>query len=450
MKKIFSKCLTAVAAVSLLLSLTMFVSAAGAPTMEVQFEKDTYAAGDIVTAQVYVKGVEYNTIGFSLKYDTQVMKPVTATGADSDKVLQLVGVNELYDGVNETGYYVTNACAADLSAGTLKVNMYVSPGLGNITADDSGRLLATIRFKMVKDGRPELQFATLAGDVDFANQTCYAYLNGKGPEFTTKVVYLQESGEDDDQAVRAVEAMIDAIAGSSDRASAVAQARSAYDALTETQKALVGNYDVLTAAEAALDKDLTDVKAEAKAGLDAYKNPDNYRDAQKEELAAGEKPNINLYFAGKNAIDSAKTLSEVEKAVSDAKAAMDAIKTDAELTGLETAKEKAKEELGSYKNEKDYRDAQKKDLAAAIENGKSAIDNAKTLSDVQKALDDAKAAMDAIKTDAQLTAEENAAKGGSKAPQTGDSTAVLPVAMLLAALLGGAGLVVTKLAKGRS
>ena len=443
MKKIFSKCLTAVAAVSLLLSLTMFVSAAGAPTMEVQFEKDTYAAGDIVTAQVYVKGVEYNTIGFSLKYDTQVMKPVTATGADSDKVLQLVGVNELYDGVNETGYYVTNACAADLSAGTLKVNMYVSPGLGNITADDSGRLLATIRFKMVKDGRPELQFATLAGDVDFANQTCYAYLNGKGPEFTTKVVYLQESGEDDDQAVRAVEAMIDAIAGSSDRASAVAQARSAYDALTETQKALVGNYDVLTAAEAALDKDLTDVKAEAKAGLDAYKNPDNYRDAQKEELAAA-------IEAGKNAIDSAKTLSEVEKAVSDAKAAMDAIKTDAELTGLETAKEKAKEELYSYKNEKDYRDAQKKELAAAIENGKSAIDNAKTLSDVQKALDDAKAAMDAIKTDAQLTAEENAAKGGSKAPQTGDSTAVLPVAMLLAALLGGAGLVVTKLAKGRS
>ena len=129
---------------------------------------------------------------------------------------------------------------------------------------------------------------------------------------------------------------------------------------------------------------------------------------------------------------------------------MDAIKTDAELTGLETAKEKAKEELYSYKNEKDYRDAQKKELAAAIENGKSAIDNAKTLSDVQKALDDAKAAMDAIKTDAQLTAEENAAKGGSKAPQTGDSTAVLPVALLLAALLGGAGLVVTKLAKGRS
>ena len=268
MKKLFSKCLTAVLAVSLMLTLGMFASAAGSATMEVRFEKDKYSAGDIVTAQVYVKSVEYNAVGFSLKYNTDIMKPVTAEGTDSDKVLQLVRVNELYDGINETGYYQTNACAADLSAGTLKVNLFVQPGAGTIgdnngavAAGDEGRLLATISFKMLEDGKPELEFATLAGDPDFANKTCYALLNGKGPEFITEVVYLEESISNDELAARAVEAKIDAIAASSDKAAAVAAARSAYDALTETQKALVDNYDVLTAAEAALASELADAKA---------------------------------------------------------------------------------------------------------------------------------------------------------------------------------------------
>lgn len=86
----------------------------------------------------------------------------------------------------------------------------------------------------------------------------------------------------------------------------------------------------------------------------------------------------------------------------------------------------AKEELDNYKNPKDYRAAQQKELEAAIEAGKAAIDEAKKAAyvdgnptshdpvsakkEVEKALKAAKANIDKIKTDAQLKQEETADK----------------------------------------
>ena len=99
-------------------------------------------------------------------------------------------------------------------------------------------------------------------------------------------------------------------------------------------------------------------------------------------------------------------------ALANAKAAIDAIKTDAQLTAeeLAAAKRTAKSALLSYKDTHDYRAEQKAELSNAIDDGIAAINAATNTDEVAAALEAAKAVMDAIKTDAQLTAEEAAAE----------------------------------------
>jgi putative cell wall-binding protein len=149
------------------------------------------------------------------------------------------------------------------------------------------------------------------------------------------------------------------------------------------------------------EEELAAAKTAAKNELDSYKNPADYRQAQKDELAAA-------VAAGKDAIDAAADIAGVNSALATAKAAIDEIKTDAQLTAeeLATAKTNAKNELDSYKDAADYRDAEKAELSAAVVAGKAAIDAAADIAGVNSALATAKAAIDKIKTDAQLTAEE--------------------------------------------
>lgn len=82
---------------------------------------------------------------------------------------------------------------------------------------------------------------------------------------------------------------------------------------------------VLTPAQAAL----AEAKANAKAALDSYKNPADYRAAQKAELASA-------IDAGKAAIDAAADIAGVNAALAAAKTAVDAVKTDAQLKAEET------------------------------------------------------------------------------------------------------------------
>ncbi len=81
----------------------------------------------------------------------------------------------------------------------------------------------------------------------------------------------------------------------------------------------------------------------------------------------------------------------------------DALKAAAELADAKAA---AKEALAKYKNADDYRPAQKTELETAISDGNDNIDTAANIDAVNTALENAKATVDAIKTDAQLTAEE--------------------------------------------
>lgn len=193
---------------------------------------------------------------------------------------------------------------------------------------------------------------------------------------------------------------------------------------------------------AQLDKEeaeaLAAAKVEAKKIVRNYKNPDDYRDAQKAELEA-------IIKAADAAIDVAPNQYAVGKAVQTAKNSMDELKTAAQLDkeeaeALAAAKEAAKEELAKYKNPADYRDAQKAELEDAIKAANEAIDAAETPEAVAKTLDEAKASLDKIKTAAQLDKEEaDAAKPGTdkdnkkdNGVKTGDETAVA----LLFALLG--------------
>lgn len=77
---------------------------------------------------------------------------------------------------------------------------------------------------------------------------------------------------------------------------------------------------------------------------------------------------------------------------------------------LTKAKNKAKKELIAYTKPADYRETQKREVIKAIGDGKNAIDFAKDEAGVKKALSNAKAAIDCIKTNAQLTEEEEKAR----------------------------------------
>ena len=174
----------------------------------------------------------------------------------------------------------------------------------------------------------------------------------------------------------------------------------------------------LTAEELAL----ATAKATAKDTLANYANKDDYRTAEQEDLATA-------ITNGNTAIDKSTDIAGVTKAIADAQAVIDAIKTDAQFTAdelaLATAKTTAKASLSSYADKTDYRTAEQEDLATAIENGNTAIDKSTDIAGVTKSLADAKAVIDAIKTDAELTAEEDTTT--VKPPvEPEDTTTVIP------------------------
>lgn len=195
--------------VAWMLALTMFlamavtspvyVSAAEAPSMEVQFEKDWYPADEIITARVFIKNATFNAAGLSLKYDTDIMTVVSEDGTEGDKP-GLIRIENKYDKNENTGYFVTLGRTVDSAAGTLKALFYVKERVGGntVTADSEGILAASVSFKMKTDAKPELQFAAVSGDADFSNHT-FLILNAgvQDENATASVVYLEEGAQED-------------------------------------------------------------------------------------------------------------------------------------------------------------------------------------------------------------------------------------------------------------
>lgn len=113
-----------------------------------------------------------------------------------------------------------------------------------------------------------------------------------------------------------------------DSGKTIEEARKAYDALTEEQKELVTNLDILKQAEdkyAELNKEyLEEQKEKAKAELDAYKDMSEYAQAQQEELKA-------IIEQGKKAIDEAESVTDITSAKEAAMKKMDEVKTREEI-----------------------------------------------------------------------------------------------------------------------
>ena len=164
---------------------------------------------------------------------------------------------------------------------------------------------------------------------------------------------------------------------------------------------------------------LQEEKTAAKDEIANYKNASDYRDAQKTELETA-------IEEGKAAVDKATSSYYIQRAVDDAKAEIDKIKTDAQLTAeeaeaaeqaLEDAKTQAKTGLESYKSAADYRDAEQTRLNELILLGKKAIDGASDQDGINSALSAAKSEIDKLTTNAQWEEAEafDAKKEAAKA-----------------------------------
>ena len=154
---------------------------------------------------------------------------------------------------------------------------------------------------------------------------------------------------------------------------------------------------------------LDEMKQEAIETLEAYNdNKDQYREPQQQELAAA----INK---GKEEINKAATIEDVEKALDDAQEVIDQIKTDEELKeeeqqaleqALNAVKEKALKELDAYNKKAGDYQREKDAFEAAIAEGKEAVRQATTQEGVEKALNDAKAKIDEIMSDKDYADQE--------------------------------------------
>ena len=242
----------------LMLTLSMLLpvmaGAAASPSMEIQFEKSNYSADELVVAKIYVKDAVFNMAGFSITYNTGMMKAVTSSGADSTVPGQLIKVENQFDDNTGEGLFTAQGRKADVAKGTMSAVLYldVDAASKEINADSDGVLIASITFKMLANGKPTVNLAYLEGDPDFRDKT-FLILNAGKQDLNASagVVYLGSDSSADKVAAEAVEALINAIGTVTlESKPKIDAARSAYDNLTGAQKLLVENYSKLTDAEA--------------------------------------------------------------------------------------------------------------------------------------------------------------------------------------------------------
>lgn len=151
--------------------------------------------------------------------------------------------------------------------------------------------------------------------------------------------------------------------------------------------------DTLKTAAQYADEELAVDKANAIDQISNYHAEDAY-------LAEEAAERTTAVENGLAAVAAATNVEEIAQAVTDVKAAIDTLKTKADIVF------EAWQEVSTYKAELIYRDAQASERQGAIAAAKTALDNANCKADVEAAVEKAKAAIDALKTDAELTEEE--------------------------------------------
>ena len=194
-----------------------------------ELERDSYSAGDTVTANVYlVSGSKANTMGYGLSYNPEVM------------VYQSAQAGEKLSIVNSE---------IDKNTGSVVREFYVTPGTA-LTEDENGRVLIdTLTFVMTADGNVGMNFVPVEDATDVPNEGAYAISDGEELETGVKVVYLATAAEDMAAAAKADE-LIEAIGEPVyEYGAEIDAAREAYEALTEEQKGYVKKLEKLETSE---------------------------------------------------------------------------------------------------------------------------------------------------------------------------------------------------------
>lgn len=178
------------------------------------------------------------------------------------------------------------------------------------------------------------------------------------------------------------------------------------------------------------------VAANAKAEIKTYKDPADYRDAEKtalnekvqewqDKIAKAATDLKALVLEDLDNLDSEKIITLFDTAVQSAKSELDQIKTSAqveleELEELCLVKTDAGMALKRYKEIQDYRAAQQNEIRAIVSEGQLAISNAANAEEIEAALKEYKTKLDKVKTDEQLKKEEAAKM------ETADINAITP------------------------
>jgi hypothetical protein len=200
-------------------------------TMAARLAYDYYKAGDTITVEMTARNAQFNAAGFVLKYDADML---AFTG------------QELSDGFSSAYGEV------DKNAGTVASSMYRTDGV-NVTADEAGTVVETITFAVLKAGMVKFEYVTIPGNQDFSEEAVVFAADGE-PVSAVGTVEYAATQEADQQAAEAVDQQIAAIGKiTPDSEEVIAKAREAYEALGETQKALITKLDVLETAERAYD-----------------------------------------------------------------------------------------------------------------------------------------------------------------------------------------------------
>ena len=248
-----------------------------------------------------------------------------------------------------------------------------------------------------------------SGDAIKAARAAYDALTDTQKELVKNYEKLTAAEEDytalvDAAAAKAVDDLIDAIGEvTADSGDAIKAARAAYDALTDTQKELVKNYEKLLAAEE-LYEELT-----ASAAAIAQKAAEEAKQAQEEAEAAQK--------AAEEAVEAAKAAQEAAEAAA-AKAAEDNTAAEEARKAAETAQAAA--EAAQAKAE----EAQKK--AEEAKAGADAAQKAAEENNAAAAAEAAKAVAEAVK------AAEEAGRSAQSAAQAAQSAAQAADSMLKA------------------
>ena len=149
-------------------------------------------------------------------------------------------------------------------------------------------------------------------------------------------------------------------------------------------------------------EEIKKLREEYNSQLDASVDYNNYREEEQEVIK-------DLIDTAKEKIGTLETEEDMQAAVKKVQKQITAIKTadqyaEAELNAV---KAEAKKDLDAYKNAKDYRDVQQKELSGIITKAKLNISEAASAEEVSKIMEEAKAEIDKLPTDKQLTDEEN-------------------------------------------